>query len=1053
MEVTGDIDLVAPVDSGEKADRLTSKELDNFIQLGTNAAEYIKILPGFGISNGTSNTANHNGQTVGINGNGGGGNQSPLNGAYSYNGLPGNSLDITADGAHVSDPGCNCATPVNPNSNMISEFKVTMSNFNAENQKGPGVISSVAKGGGQAFHGSGTLSARNGVLNANDWLSNYSRVARPENAYYYPGFTLGGPVLLPRTKFNRNRDKLFFFTGYQYFYQVLDTGLLRATVPTAGMRNGDFSPAELSKLGNYTTTGQAPQQINARGLASFPGGIIPKSVIDPSMQSLMNLYQAPNADPNSNAGYNWVDDRKFNQNSFQWMSRIDYSFSDNTKLYVRYNAQREVQLFPIGLWSAANLNAQPYPTPIQGKNQSDSVTASLTHVFNSSMTNEAVFGYTYIGFPNVFQDPAKVTRSTIGYQYKGLFKNGITQFPSLNASGEIASISTYGGFEVGGATQGLYADKWLPSFSDTVSKIYGKHTFKAGFFWEHIRNSQPNNASTQGALSFNNGNSNSLGSGYADMLIGNLNSYTETNFNRINDIGYTTIEGFLQDSWKVSKRMTLELGVRITRFTPWTDNLGFGYSIFDPSKYSTSCLPVQYCGFVWNKRDPSVPVAGFPTRAAFYQPRFGVAYDLFGTGKTVLRGGWGRYYYHSGQFTTGLNVSAGTQVINLTNNQGTVNTPWAGSATATPLLVSELDGLSVNSAALSTGAVDAKDDKNPVTDSYSFTISQKIPWSGLFEVAYVGNQTRDMANSSGAGSDLNLVPVGAMLSSKNGGVDPATLNANNFRPLIGISDINLATNNLYANYNSVQVKYIRSKGRSLISGNYTFGKAMGIVSSTLDSFNLKNDYGVQSTNRPHIANALYSYEMGRITRNKWAGLAANGWQISGVIQWQSGANLTGQRGQTFGMALNNYKIPGTTFNVSNTSLLGTPNIALSPILTCDPRKNLAPNQYINPSCFSFPTQVGQNGPTTLPVIYGPSYFNADLGIFKNFAVTEKHKLQFRLDGYNFMNHPLWSFNGANLNLGFSGSGTTAGQVNTPLFGTVNTKQGHRIVQLAVKYTF
>ena len=111
-------------------------------------------MPGFGITNGTSNTANYNGQTIGINGNGDGGNQSPLNDAYSYNGLPTNSLDITADGAHVSDPGCNCATPVNPNSNMISEFKVTMSNFSAENQKGPGVISSVAKGGGSDFHGS-----------------------------------------------------------------------------------------------------------------------------------------------------------------------------------------------------------------------------------------------------------------------------------------------------------------------------------------------------------------------------------------------------------------------------------------------------------------------------------------------------------------------------------------------------------------------------------------------------------------------------------------------------------------------------------------------------------------------------------------------------------------------------------------------------------------------------------------------------------------------------------------------------------------------------------
>ncbi len=185
--VSSDVDLVIPVDSGEISDRLTTKELENFIQLGANAAEFIKIMPGFGISNNTSNIASYNGQTIGINGNGNGGSQSPLNNAYSYNGLPSNSLDITADGAHVSDPGCNCATPVNPNSAMISEFKISMSNFSAENQKGPGVISSVAKGGGKDVHGSAFISARNAVLNANDWLSNYSRVAKPENQYYYPG--------------------------------------------------------------------------------------------------------------------------------------------------------------------------------------------------------------------------------------------------------------------------------------------------------------------------------------------------------------------------------------------------------------------------------------------------------------------------------------------------------------------------------------------------------------------------------------------------------------------------------------------------------------------------------------------------------------------------------------------------------------------------------------------------------------------------------------------------------------------------------------------------
>src|SRR5207244_10929806 len=126
--------------------------------------------------------------------------------------------------------------------------------------------------------------------------------------------------------------------------------------------------------------------------------------------------------------------------------------------------------------------------------------------------------------------------------------------------------------------------------------------------------------------------------------------------------------------------------------------------------------------------------------------------------------------------------------------------------------------------------------------------ARRVPGSALLEVAYVGNQTRNILNQSGAGSDINLVPVGAMLSSKNNGVDPNTLIANNFRPLPGFAGLPLATNNLFANYNSLQVKYLRTRGRAVINANYTFGKALGIVSSTnatLDSFNLNNDYGVQ----------------------------------------------------------------------------------------------------------------------------------------------------------------------------------------------------------------
>ena len=1044
VEVTGEVDKVAPVDSAEKTNLITTKELQNYVAIGSNAAEFIKIMPGFGIQNGTSNKANYNGETIGINANGDAGSQSPLNNAYSYNGLPSNSLDITADGAHVSDPGCNCDTPVNPNSDMISEIQVKMSNFEASNQKGPAVITSTAKSGGKDFHGSGFFYARNYAMNANDALFNTSGAPRPENKYYYPGGTFGGPVLIPGTHFNKDRNKLFFFTGFEYFYQVLDTGLLRATVPTSSEIGGNFSPASVAQEGNIIASGAAPGQMNAAALAMFPGGIIPASQIDKNMQSLMNLYPQPNANANVTGGYNYVQAETFNQNNIQWMSRLDYSVSDNTKLFVRYNLQKETQQFPVGLWWRQT-DQVPYPTPIEGKNQSNSVTASLTHVFSPTMTNEFVFAYTYIGFPNVFKDPTKVSRTSVGYNYQGLFKNGVAQIPSFGGNGwqteEAALVFNPGGFEDGGNSQGLYADKYMPSASDTVTRVQGTHTLKAGVFWEWIRNAQPANNNSNGYLQVSSGNnSNTFGNEYADLLYGNLNSYGETNFNRVNDIAYNTYEGFVQDSWKVSRRLTLELGLRLSHFQPWADRLGFGYSVFVPSEYSAACQPIQYCGFEWHGKDKSVPIGGFPTRAFFYQPRLGVAYDLGGSGKTVLRGGWGRYYYHSGQFTSGLDAAAGVESISLGNNINGV-----------PLLARNLSSINVSAQASSPAAVDSKDNSQPYTDNYNFTISQRTPWSGLLEVAYVGNKSNALSNSSGAGSNINLVPVGSMLASKNAGVDPNSLTANNFRPLLGFSDLYLATNNAYANYNSMQLTWVRTKGRYTINMNYTYGKAMGIVNPALDQFNLSNDYGVQASNRTHIFNIAYSIELGSPVKSNALGKGlVNGWQLSGITQLESGPNLTGNSGQNFGMNLNSYKIPGTTFNVSNVSLLGTSDIQLNPILTCNPTSGLTTNQYINPNCFTFPKAIGQNGGTVLPAIYGPAFFNSDLGMFKNFNISESKKLQFRFNAYNFLNHPLWSFNGGNLGLGFDG---TTGAVNTPLFGTVTQKQGHRVVQVAIKFYF
>jgi hypothetical protein len=1101
VEVTGVQDFtVATVDSGEKSFTLETKELQNFTQVGSNAAEYIKIVPGFGIQNGTQNKSNYNGQTIGINANGDSGSQSPLNNAFSYNGLPTNSLDITADGAHVSDPGCNCDTPVNPNTDFVQEFKVLTSNFSAEEQKGPVVITSVTKSGGSSYHGSAFFSARNHVLNANDWLNNFSKVQQPANSYYYPGFTFSGPVRIPGTGFNKNKDKLFFFTGFEYFHQVLDTGLLRAVVPTANERTGNFSDTELTAEGPKANTLNANNWPAGWGtLVPIPGSNpvryscancqVPSSAIDPNMQALMNLYPMPNATATSASPYNFVEAEIFNQNNRQWTTRADYNISDNTKVFVRYNYQREVQQFPVGLWWR-NSDQVPYPTPILGKNKSDSWAGTITHVFSPTMTNETVMAYTFVGFPNVFKNPKQVNRGNVGYGYSGLFNNGVAQIPSFGnfSSDEVGFVFNPGGFEAGGASQGLYANKYMPSVSDTLTKVLRTHTVKAGFFYEWIRNAQPANNFTNGYLEFDpcataaSAKCFSYGNGYADMITGNLGDYQETNFNRINDISYNTYEFFVQDSWKATKRLTVELGMRFTHFTPWVDNENFGYSIFDLSKYNPNCAATPtFCGFQSHAKNSSVPLGGFPTRALFYQPRFGLAYDVFGTGSTVVRGGWGRFYFHSGQFTNGLDASAGVASANISpttwSSTGSAGCPASPGSGGAPLLAKNLSCVNVAASPASPAGVDPRDNRQPYTDSYSFTIARRLPWSSLMEVAYVGNQSKDLANTSGVGSNINLVPLGAMFTlpgSSTPNPNPATSNPKFYRRLNdpttgnGYGDLNLATNNLYSNYNALQVTWGRHVGRYVVQANYSLQKALGIVSSTLNPFNLHSNYGVQPTDRRHLFNIAYSVDLGNpIHENKFLGGAVNGWQLSGITQLESGANLTfsGSYSQNtnFNMDVSNVIIPGSVsaqnpggIAVNNQSILGTNAVQLNPIITCNPTSGLAAHQYINPNCFTAPTKVGQNGPTVLPAIYGPGYFDSDLGVFKNFRTSESTKLQFRIQAYNFLNHPLWSFpDSTNLKLKFDqdSAGNVILDKQSANFGRTTQKQGSRILEFAVKFFF
>ena len=636
VSVSAEVALT-PLNSGEKSATLTSEQIENVPIMGTSAAEVLRLLPGMtGSSNGTSNKPNFSGEVYGINGNGEGGQQSAV-GNYSANGNRTWALDITIDGAPGADPGCNCATSVNPNTEFVQEFKVLQSNFSAEHAKGPVAMSVISKSGGREFHGSVFGYFRDYKLNSNEWFANKVGAERVKNKFTYPGFTLSGPLLIPGTDFNKNRDKVFFFVGFEYFGQALDTGYVKSWVPTNEMKAGNFSNAAAVGTGSFVNT-----------VPNFPGGIVPANRIDPGGQALLNMFQSPNADPAQTGGYNYVDNLVIDQNGWQGLARMDFNISDNTKLFVRYNIQRETQPFVIGLWWRNGERQLPYPSTISGKNRSDSVSASLTHVFNPTLTNETILAVTYIDFPNQIDDRNAVSRQALGYPYQGVFGDSNDQIPSVDPGGWGSNGPLI--FNPGGFDPILFATKWQVSVQDNLTKVWGLHTIKMGAYYEHVSNAQPGNANSNGYVALATWEGGSSGNTFADLLTGGPMDYSESSKNAVNDMHYNLGEAYIQDSWKLKPRLTLDYGLRFSYFGPWTDNSGTGMAAWNQSTYASELAAgTAYPGISYTGKDSSTPLSGIDGSWFYVTPRVGFAWDLKGTGETVVRGGVGMYRYHEPQ--------------------------------------------------------------------------------------------------------------------------------------------------------------------------------------------------------------------------------------------------------------------------------------------------------------------------------------------------------------------------------------------------------------------
>src|SRR5215467_3627558 len=621
---------ITPTDSGEKSTLINEHILQNVAIVGQNAAEFVKIMPGMAMTSGTLNVSSYAAQDERTG-------TGPV-GSFSANGTRAGALDITSDGAHIIDPGCNCGQAMNTNADMTAELKVMTSNFGADEAKGPVVISAIGKSGGQQFHGEAYAYARSWYLYANDPYnkdaispSNPNGLPRPDTKYFYPGFQIGGPLIIPGTNFNHNRDKLFFFFGTEYYKQDVDNGVYHAVVPTQAMRNGDFSDsAYLSHLNGYAVTG-------VPGGSKFTGGKL-NTAADPNGQILMNLYPLPNEDPTKLGGFNYANGQTRYSNMHQYRGRVDYNISQSTKLYVSYNHQNDNALNSLDvLWGPGGTNTwaaptTPYPTPLTEKSQSDVVTANLTKIISPSLTNEVIFSYTYLNLPNSFQDRTKVERGALGLNFNLLFSHPNPQniiFPQMTGWGDGISNMLNTGFELNGT---VYAKKTLPSVADNLSKVWRTHTTKFGFYWERTWNEQPGNGSVNGSAVFSNWGSGGTGNAYADMLLGQTTQYTELNFDVVPAFRYITADFYGTDSWKVSRRVTLDDGIRFSHLGPWVDSTGYGFAAWYPSLYAAnqggSAGGATFRGIEWNKANSATALSGSGSRPFFYNPHVGFAWDL-----------------------------------------------------------------------------------------------------------------------------------------------------------------------------------------------------------------------------------------------------------------------------------------------------------------------------------------------------------------------------------------------------------------------------------------
>ena len=965
-------------------------------------------------------------------------------GGFSINGSRPEHNLITVDGAISTRTRANDSSIGVTDVETVQEMQILTANYTAEyGRSGGGQIRIVTKSGTRKFHGDLYDYFRNSALNGNTWARNRTP-GRPDisgtpEAFRYNqfGYLINGPVLMPG-QWNKDRNKLFFSFGQEWVRFRRSLTAIN-TVPSTAMRQGDFS--ELLNAANPYYGRVRVINDPATG-GPFPGNIIPRNRLSRNGAAFLNAY--PAVVPGFLQGRNnYIATRPQPENQRKETLSVDWNASEKHQVRFRHLNYNFEQI------GAFRTDTDRAPASLVRPNK----TFSLNYVWTLSPTlvNELLLTTSYDRvWISVVTEGDRYRRSLYGIDYPYLFPERKEIFDKIPTIDVANFVSVDGGPYPASTLGPIYVA------SNNVSKVYGTHTLRAGILFERAGENDFDQINVQGVPGGTNNQNGRFvfddtrsGSATTGLAVANAALGMFTTYSEIGDRSFTPYrshmyEWFVQDSWKATPKLRLEMGLRHSIFQPFY-SLWRNMAVFDPRLYDPTKAAVQdpATGFVFSgDRYNGVVIPGdkwpesakgrialaadrdfdrlfrgvrkefAPTHYKNFQPRLGMAYEI--KPGSVIRAGVGRFFNR--QLVGGSVFLGGNPPLQpmVSISNGLADNPGGGRPSFFPLNMTTRDPVF----------------KDPSAYTWNVTVERAVGFQSTIEISYVGRRGLWMERER----NINQLAPGTVQA--NRGVNPDVL-----RPYKGFGPIRMGENAASSIYHGLQLGWNRRFTKGLSYGvAYTYASSKDNASNYRDllpnNFDDKKFWGPSNFDTRHVMvlNFIYEVPLFRDTQ-RLSGKLLGGWQFTGVSQFQSGTPFTVSTGDDFagvGVGSGNQY-----WNISGNSNLPRGDRKFSEGAT-DQNFWFAARNADGTSIFRAPA-AGTFGNQTRNTLYQPGFQNWNLALFKNFPFKEHHRVQFRLEAYNWPNHP--NFGNADTN---PLSGT---------FGKVTGKASERQLQLSLRYSF